>query len=119
MEGDHFAPKVKVVVFGDPYVFLGAKTWYRFEGLTSFARVKQTDGNRIREGGTNFTFPRPTGISEILWNYFERIGRSIPGVKTVRAEMDPRRSDGEAREFEAYSVRVRDDGVVLILPLSG
>ena len=38
MEGQYFAPIVKVVIFDDFFVFLGAKTWYRFEGMTSFDR---------------------------------------------------------------------------------
>ena len=52
MDGAYFAPIVKVVIFDDLLVFLGARTWYRFEGMTSF------DTN-LRQGNKDFRFPQP------------------------------------------------------------
>jgi len=118
MEGDYFAPIVKVVIFSDPFVFLGAKTWYRFEGVTSFMLVKEADGYKFRQGNTDFYFPQPQGISESLWRYFERYERRIPGVKTVQVEMDLKHVDARVKEFAVYGIRVQNDGGVQIVPLS-
>ena len=52
MEGQYFAPIVKVVIFDDFFVFLGAKTWYRFEGMTSF-------NQSLRQGNSDYRFPGP------------------------------------------------------------
>ena len=75
MKGTYFAPIVKVVIFDDLLVFLGARTWYRFEGMTSF------DEN-LRQQDTDFRFPRPAGHLRAA-------------VDTVRGERDadPRRED--------------------------
>jgi hypothetical protein len=118
MEGQYFAPIVKVVIFDDLLVFLGAKTWYRFEGMTSFKLVKEGDSYRFRQGSTDFYFPRPAGISETLWSLFEKNEDRIPGVKTVQVEMDLKRADAQAREFATYAIVVRNNGGVEIVPRS-
>lgn len=118
MEGEYFAPIVKVVIFDDLLVFLGAKTWYRFQGMTSFKLVKEDSGYRLRQGSTDFYFPRGKGISESLWAFFERNERWIPGVKTVQVEIDLKRADGQPREFATYAIVVRNDGGVEIVPAS-
>jgi hypothetical protein len=104
MEGRYFAPIVKVVIFDDLYVFLGAKSWYRFVGMTSF------DEN-MRQGNTDYRFPQPAGISENLWAFFENNESWIPGVKTVQVEMDQKR----AKEFASYGIRIQNDGGVEIV----
>ncbi|MGD0727322.1 MAG: hypothetical protein ABSB63_17350 [Spirochaetia bacterium] len=108
MDGAYFAPIVKVVIFDDLLVFLGARTWYRFEGMTSF------DMN-LRQGNTDFRFPRPSGISEQLWALFEQNEARIPGVKTVQIEMPSKR----AAEFATYGIMVQNDGGVQVVPKSG
>jgi len=118
MEGQYFAPIVKVVIFDDLLTFLGAKTWYRFEGMTSFKLVKEGDSYRFRQGSTDFYFPRPAGISEMLWSFFEKNENRIPGVKTVQVEMDLKRADAQAREFATYAIVVRNNGGVEIVPRS-
>ncbi len=118
MEGEYFAPIVKVVIFDDLLVFLGAKTWYRFEGMTSFKLVKEGDGYGFRQGSTDFYFPTPTGISETVWSFFEKHETRIPGVKTVQVEMDLKRADSQAREFATYGIVVRNNGGVEIVPRS-
>ena len=110
MEGTHFAPIVKTVVFDDLYVFLGAKSWYRFVGMTSF---REKDGE-FRQGNTNYSFPQPAGISESLWRFFEANEAIIPGVKTAQIEMDLKR----AREFATYGIRMQNDGGVEIVARS-
>jgi len=107
MEGRYFAPIVKVVIFDDLYVFLGAKSWYRFVGMTSF------DEN-LRQGNTDYRFPQPAGISESLWTFFENNETWIPGVKTAQIEMDMKR----AKEFASYGIRIQNDGGVEIVTRS-
>jgi len=118
MEGDYFAPIVKVVIFDDLLVFLGAKTWYRFEGMTSFKLVKQDNEYRFRQGSTDFYFRHPPGLSEDLWRLFEANEKRIPGVKTVQVEMDLKKPDVQIREFATYDVVVRNNGGVEIVPRS-
>ena len=108
LDGVYFAPIVKVVIFDDLLVFLGARTWYRFEGMTSF------DVN-LRQGTRDFRFSSPSGISEQLWTLFEQNETRIPGVKTVQVEMPSKR----AVEFATYGVMVQNDGGVEVVPKSG
>lgn len=108
MDGVYFAPIVKVVIFDDLLVFLGARTWYRFEGMTSF------DAN-LRQGNKDFRFSSPSGISEQLWTLFEQNEAWIPGVKTVQVEMPSKR----AVEFARYGIMVQNDGGVEVVPKSG
>jgi hypothetical protein len=99
MKGTHFSPIVKVVIFSDLLVFLGARTWYRFEGMTSF------DQN-LRQQDTDFHFARPEGISEGLWRVFEKYDARIPGVKTAQVDLVVKR----AKEFATYAILVQNDG---------
>lgn len=108
LDGVYFAPIVKVVIFDDLLVFLGARTWYRFEGMTSF------DVN-LRQGTRDFRFSSPSGISEQLWTLFEQNETRIPGVKTVQIEMPSKR----AVEFATYGIMVQNDGGVEVVPKSG
>ncbi len=105
MKGEYFAPIVKVVIFDDLLVFLGGRTWYRFEGMTSF------DAN-LRQQDTNFRFARSPGISERLWSFFEANETRIPGVKTAQIEMTAKR----ARELATFDVKVQNDGGVEVVP---
>jgi hypothetical protein len=106
MEGDSFAPVVKVVIFDDFLVFLGARTWYRFEGMTSF----DASG---RQANSDFQFPRASGISEMLWAFVEKNERRLPGVKSVQVE----RPSKTAREFSSFDIRIQNDGGVQIVPV--
>jgi hypothetical protein len=106
LDGTYFAPIVKVVVFDDYFVFLGAKTWYRFEGVTSFDMEKQQSGTVLRQKDTDYYFPQPAGIPEALWSFYERWERAVPGIRTVQIEMDLKR----ARELSVYSLRIQNDG---------
>lgn len=105
MKGTQFSPIVKVVIFNDLLVFAGARTWYRFEGLTSF------DDN-LRQQDTDFRFTSPLGISERLWKLFEENEARIPGVKTVQTELIVKR----AKEFASYDIKVQNDGGVEVVP---
>jgi len=108
MKGTYFAPIVKVVIFDDLLVFLGAKTWYRFEGITSF------DQN-MRQQSTDYRMPVPVGISDAVWTFFERNEAHVPGVKTTQIEMTLKR----AQAFESFRVMVENDGGVEIVPRAG
>ena len=110
MAGSYFAPVVKVVIFDDLYVFLGAKSWYRFEGVTSFAPQKSEAGQSFRQQDSDYFFPEPQGVSQRLWRLFERYETRIPGVRSVQVEMDLKK----ARELATYSLRLQNDGGLLI-----
>ncbi len=110
MEGTHFAPVVKTVIFDDLYVFLGVKSWYRFVGLTSFTERE----GQFRQGNTDYYFPQPAGISEALWRFYERNEAIVPGVKTTQVEIDLKR----AREFGIYGIRIQNDGGVEVVARS-
>ncbi len=111
MQGSYFAPIVRVIIFDDYYVFLGAKSWYRFEGLTSF-RVENIDGKPVfKQENTDFYFPGPAGISSRLYSWFEENEEKIPGVKTVQIEIDLKR----ARELLTYLIMLQNDGGIQIV----
>lgn len=111
MQGSYFAPIVRVIIFDDYYVFLGAKSWYRFEGLTSF-RVENIDGKPVfKQEDTDFYFPGPAGISSRLYSWFEENEEKIPGVKAVQIEMDLKR----ARELLTYLIMLQNDGGIQIV----
>jgi len=113
MQGSYFAPVVKVVIFDDYVVFLGAKTWYRFEGVTSFEMEKTQSGTVLRQQDTDYYFPSPSEMTAKLWDFYERYDARIPGVRTVQVEMDLKR----ARELSVYSLRIQNDGGLQILEL--
>jgi hypothetical protein len=105
-----FAPVVKVVIFDDLWVFLGARTWYRFVGLVSFT----TRSGMPVQSATAWALAKATGISEALWTRFEEYEDRIPGVKTVQTELVLKK----ARSLGAWSIRVQNDGGVEVVPLS-
>jgi hypothetical protein len=107
MKGEYFAPIVKVVIFDDLAVFLGATTWYRFEGLTSFDAA-------LRQQDTDYRFTTAPGLSGELWSFFEANETRIPGVKTVQVEMNAKR----AKALATYDLKVQNDGGVEIVPRS-
>jgi hypothetical protein len=111
MAGAYFAPVVKVVIFDDLFVFLGAKSWYRLEGFSSFSLQK---GDAVPHQETTFTFPEPEGITQRLWEFFERYEKRIPGVRSVQTEMDLKKV---RRELTTYSLRLQNDGGLQIVEL--
>ena len=121
LDGEYFSPVVKVVIFEDYWVFLGGKSWYRFEGIISF-RIEEKDGEfRLKQGEKDFYFERPSGISESLYRFFEKNEKRIPGVKSVQIELDSKRVEdtkGVERaeeDLESFSIRVQNDGGVQIV----
>ncbi len=104
LDGVEFSPVVKVVIFDDLPVFLGAETWYRFVEMTSYDR----NGTQSK---SRYQLPQAPGISERLWEFFERYETRLPGVKTVQTERPSKR----ATEFATYSIRVQNDGGVEIV----
>jgi len=113
MRGSYFAPVVKVVIFEDYFVFLGAKTWYRFEGISSFEMEQREAGRALRQQDTDHYFPSPSGISERLWRFYERHEGLLPGVRSVQIEMDLKRP----RESALYSLLIQNDGGLQIVEL--
>jgi hypothetical protein len=110
LDGDQFAPVVKVVIFDDLWVFLGARTWYRFVGLVSFT----TRSGMPVQSATAWTLANPAGISEALWAWFEEYEDRIQGVKTVQTELVLKK----ARSLGSWAIRVQNDGGVEVAPLS-
>jgi hypothetical protein len=117
LDGSYFAPVVKVVIFDDYFVFLGAKTWYRFEGVTSFDMEKTESGTVLRQTDVGYYFASPPGITEKLWDFYERHDSRIPGVRTVQVELDLKRPrvPARGRELSVYSLRIQNDGGLQIL----
>jgi hypothetical protein len=110
LEGDQFATEAKVVIFDDLWVFLGAKSWYRFVGLQSFSTV---DGRAV-QAPTMWSPDRAAGITEALWAWFEQNDDRIPGVKTVQTELTLKR----ARALGTWAVMIQNDGGVEIVSRS-
>jgi hypothetical protein len=119
LDGQYFAPVVKAVIFEDYLVFMGAKTWYRFEGITSFDLEKSGSEFKIRQQDTDYYFPAPSGISSRLWDLYERYDTRIPGVRTVQIEMDLKRVGDKprGRELSVYSLRIQNDGGLQIVEI--
>jgi hypothetical protein len=123
LEGEYFAPVVRVVIFDDMYVFLGYKTWYRLEGFTSFSVARDGKDFRFRQEDTDYYFAHPTGISRTLYAFFEQNEERIPGVKTVQVEIDlkkVRETDGggesqKPSSLQRYSIRIQNDGGIQIV----
>ena len=115
LKGSYFAPVVRVVIFDDYVVFLGAKTWYRFEGVTSFEVNRTAAGMEVRQQDGGYYFPSPTGIAAKLWDLYERYDSRIPGGKTVQMEMDLKRVRDKPRELSVYSLRIQNDGGLQIV----
>jgi len=115
LKGSYFAPIVKVVIFDDYVVFLGAKTWYRFEGVTSFEMERTETGMEVRQQDTDYYFPSPAGITAKLWDLYDRYDSRIPGVKTVQIEMDLKRVRDKPRELSVYSLLIQNDGGLQIV----
>jgi len=113
LTGSYFAPVVKVVIFDDLFVFLGAKSWYRFEGFTSFALQRTEAGRSFRQQDTDYYFPQAEGMSQRLWELYERHEKRLPGVRSVQVEIDLKR----ARELATYSLRLQNDGGLQIVEL--
>ncbi len=111
LKGDYFAPIVKEVIFDDYFVFLGFKTWYRFLGVTSFSFVKENGRMVLKQMGSGYYFKNPHGISEDVYQFFEKYEGHIPGVKTVQVDLSAKR----ARKFGEYSVRIQNDGGIQIV----
>jgi hypothetical protein len=106
LQGVYFAPVVRVIIFEDYLVFLGRRSWYRFEGMTSF-------DNGLQQQDTELFFNHSFGISRRLWDFYERHETTIPGVKSVQVEMDLKK----AREFVDYALMLQHDGGLQILAL--
>jgi hypothetical protein len=119
LNGSYFAPVVKVVIFDDYAVFLGAKTWYRFEGITSFEIMRTDAGTEFRQQDTGYYFSSPPGITSKLWDLYERYDSRIPGVRTVQVDMDLKRvrDKPRGRELSVYSLRIQNDGGLQIIEI--
>ncbi len=111
LKGSYFAPVVRVVIFDDSLVFLGARTWYRFDALVSFETRQEAGRSLPRQTDTVHYLPRAPGISEGLYAWFEARDGRIPGVKTAQTELILKRP----RERATYSIRVQNDGGVEVV----
>lgn len=116
LPGTYFAPVVKVVIFDDAFVFLGARSWYRFEALSSFVQERSGGVSSFRQQDQFVVLEEPSGISERLWQLLERYDGRIPGVKTTQVEM-PLKKPRAPRELTtyAYSLRIQNDGGLQIV----
>jgi hypothetical protein len=119
LNGSYFAPVVRVVIFDDYVVFLGAKTWYRFVGITSFDLERTDAAIEVRQRDRGYYFPSPSGLSAKLWDFYERYESRIPGVRSVQVEMDLKRvrDRPRGRELSVYSLRIQNDGGLQIVEI--
>jgi hypothetical protein len=107
-EGVNFAPQVELIIFDDFFVFLGAKTWYRFQAMLSY--------NPAASSSTQVTFnrhplTRPQGLSEDIFAFVMQNRELIPGIKTIQGQITyPLR----VREGRTYVITVQNDGGVEI-----
>jgi hypothetical protein len=108
LEGEYFAPVAKIVIFDDFLVFFGARTYYRFLGLSSFKTAKTGE---IPVQAAIYNFSRPSGLSETVFSFFEQNEKSIPGVKSVQMDMNLKK----AKELDTYRVMLQNDGGVEVI----
>ena len=111
MEGEYFAPVVRVIIFEDFFVFLGVKTWYRFDGITSFDMEEEEGQPKFRQQNTDYYFTEKRNISDDLYFWLEKHDASVPGIKSVQVELDLKK----AKELSTYSIRIQNDGGVQII----
>jgi hypothetical protein len=119
LNGSYFAPVVRVVIFNDYAVFLGAKSWYRFDGIVSVEKQRTQDGTKYVPLDNGYYFPPPPAIIERLWDFLEQHGDPIPVIKSVQVEMDLKRvhEPRRGRELSVYSLRIQNDGGLQIIEI--
>ncbi|MEJ2665025.1 MAG: hypothetical protein P8107_13455 [Spirochaetia bacterium] len=105
-EGVNFAPQVELIIFNDFFVFLGAKTWYRFDAMLSY--------NPAKSSATEVSFnrhplSRPQGLSEDIFAFFMQHRDAIPGIKTIQGQITYPLKVTQGR---TYSITVQNDGGV-------
>jgi len=123
LDGEYFAPVVKVVIFDDYQVFLGRKTWYRFEGMTSFHLEDEGGSTKFRQSGMDYYFPQPSGISQALFRIYEENEGRIPGVTSVQVDLNLKRVRETAEQPvpipKVYSPMLQNDGGIQIVLKDG
>ena len=115
LKGDYFSPLVKLIIFDDFFVFLGAKTWYRFLGVSAFYE----ENEKFKQSETSYYFPKPIGINNWVYHFFEHYQEYIPGVKSVKVEFSLTRvkeqNVSQLKDFDAYSIWIQNDGGIQIV----
>ena len=104
-------------------MFLGAKTWYRLSGFTSFRLEKNGSDFRLEQGAGTYYFPPAAGtegMSELLYGFFEDYEEYIPGIKSVQIDMGLKQVQGSfdkrPEDLQTFSVRIQNNGGLLIIP---
>lgn len=110
LKGDMFAVNIKVVILDDFLVFMGAKTLYRFTGISSYQEDKKTEIDRQME---IYPFEKPKGIPEFIYRFFVENESWLPGIKSVQAVTVKKK----AEIFQGYSVRVQYDSAAEIVKI--
>jgi hypothetical protein len=105
LPGTHFAPVVKVVIFDDTLVVLGASTWWRLEGIVGFATSQDATGFDLRTTGPMQSLTSQGGIAQWLWDLIES-NPGLWGVKSAQIEVDLKR----ARPLQSYRLLLQNDG---------
>ena len=108
--GTHFAPVVKVVIFDDVMVVLGARTWFRFEGILGFT-TRAADGSfDPQQVGGMHPVDASAGIAQWLWELAES-NEWFWGIKSAQIEVDLKR----ARSLQTYRLLLQNDGGLQIV----
>ena len=108
--GTHFAPVVKVVIFDDVLVVLGARSWFRFEGVRGFT-TRAADGSFApQQVGDMHPVEASGGVAQWLWELAER-NEWFWGIKSAQIEVDLKR----ARALQTYRLLLQNDGGLQIV----
>lgn len=110
--GTHFAPVVKVVIFDDVLVVLGARSWFRFEGILGFT-IRAEDGSfDPRQVGDMRPVDASGGLANWLWEVAEQ-NEWFWGIKSAQIELDLKR----ARSLQTYQLLLQNDGGLQIVEI--
>jgi len=110
IQGRLLSPVVEVVIFDDLYLFLGAKTRYRFLGFTAFIKKR----GKYIQTDPGFYFNQPEGISGKLFRWYQEYEEWIPGIKSVQVDMDLKK----VKKQHLYSLSIQADGGIQILDVT-
>ena len=106
MKGVAFAPVVEIVSFDDVYIFLGARSYYRFLGMMSFMTDRSTGSSVYRQAQQMVALPGPHGITGKVYGFFERYESKLPGIRAVQTDIVMKKP----KQFAIYDLLMKADG---------
>lgn len=107
MEGEYFAPIVKLIIFNDLLVFFGSKTAYKLIGFTSFV----LSNNSLPIQKTLYKIERPNGLPEYIYKFVENNEKFIPGIKSAQIDISLKKVFSK----ENYRIFINNKGGIEII----